>query len=217
VLAGLLFFAVIGPAGFVIAFAAPFVVRSIITRRIASKRRHFAEQLPDNLDVLTSSLRAGHSLVGALTVVAADAPEPSRSEFQRVLAEEQLGVLLEDAFQIAVDRMQSEDLDQVALIARLQREMGANAAEVLDRVVETVRGRMELRRLIRTLTAQGRMSRWLLTGLPIALGGVLTLVSSGYMKPLFHGTIGITLLVAACAMVALGSWIIGKIVDIRIG
>ena len=216
-LAGLLVFTLIGPVGFVVAFAAPFIVRSVVIRRIASRRRKFAEQLPDNLDVLTSSLRAGHSLVGALTVVAADAPEPSKSEFQRVLAEEQLVVLLEDAFQIAVERMESDDLDQVALIARLQREMGANAAEVLDRVVETVRGRMELRRLIRTLTAQGRMSRWLLTGLPIALGGVLTLVSAGYMKPLFHGTVGISLLVAAAVMVALGSWMIGRIVDIRIG
>jgi tight adherence protein B len=216
VLVGLLLYAIVGPLGLALGLATPFVLRALVLRKIARKRRAFQEQLPDNLDVLTSSLRAGHSLVGALTVVAADAPEPSKSEFQRVLAEEQLGVLLEDAFQIAVDRMQSDDLDQVALIARLQREMGANAAEVLDRVVETVRARMELRRLIRTLTAQGRMSRWLLTGLPLALAGILTLVSSGYMAPLFHGAVGITLLIIAGTAVALGSWIIGRIVDIRI-
>ena len=216
IIIALVLYSIAGVGGIVIAFATPFILRSILLRKIARKRRAFQEQLPDNLDVLTSSLRAGHSLVGALTVVAADAPEPSKSEFQRVLAEEQLGVLLEDAFQIAVTRMQSDDLDQVALIARLQREMGANAAEVLDRVVETVRARMELRRLIRTLTAQGRMSRWLLTALPLALAGILTLVSSGYMHPLFHGAIGIAMLIAAGCAVALGSWIIGKIVDIRI-
>ena len=81
------------------------------------KRRAFAEQLPDNLDVLASALRAGHSLVSALNVVAEDATEPSKSEFRRVLAEEQFGVQLEDALKVAVERMQNQDLDQVALVA----------------------------------------------------------------------------------------------------
>ena len=119
------------------------------------KRKAFAEQLPDNLDVLASALRAGHSLVGALTVVADDATEPSKAEFRRVLQEEQFGVDLEDALQIAVKRMDNQDLDQVALVARLQREVGSNSAEVLDRVIETVRGRMELRRLVRTPDRSG--------------------------------------------------------------
>ena len=155
--------------------ARPFIVRLLVQGRITRKRRAFAEQLPDNLDVLTSALRAGHSLVGALTVVADDAPEPSKSEFRRVLAEEQFGVNLEDAFKVTVVRMSNQDLDQVALVARLQREVGSNSAEVLDRVVETVRAPMELRRLVRTLTAQGRLSRWILTLLPIGLLLILTL------------------------------------------
>ena len=143
----------------------PFGVRAWILNKVTRKRRAFAEQLPDNLDVLASALRAGHSLVGALTVVADDATEPSKAEFRRVLQEEQFGVDLEDALQIAVKRMDNPDLDQVALVARLQREVGSNSAEVLDRVIETVRNRMELRRLVRTLTAQGRLSRWILTAL----------------------------------------------------
>ena len=147
----------------------PFGVRAWILNKVTRKRKAFAEQLPDNLDVLASALRAGHSLVGALTVVADDATEPSKAEFQRVLQEEQFGVDLEDALQIAVKRMDNQDLDQVALVARLQREVGSNSAEVLDRVIETVRGRMELRRLVRTLTAQGRLSRWILTALPVSL------------------------------------------------
>ena len=136
--------------------------------------------------MLASALRAGHSLVGALTVVADDATEPSKTEFRRVLAEEAFGVQLEDAFKVTVERMENQDLDQVALVARLQREMGSNSAEVLDKVIETVRGRMELRRLVRTLTAQGRFSRWILTALPIGIAVVLTLISSTYMHPLFH-------------------------------
>jgi tight adherence protein B len=206
----------LGPAGVVLGALTPLLVRGWILRRISRKRRAFAEQLPDNLDVLASALRAGHSLVGALAVVADDAIEPAKTEFRRVLAEEQFGVQLEDAFQVVVERMDNKDLDQVALVARLQREVGSNSAEVLDRVVETVRGRMELRRLIMTLTAQGRFSRWVLTLLPIALAVFMSLIGGNYMKPLFHSPLGQFLLVVAAIMVATGSWVIKKIVDIRV-
>jgi tight adherence protein B len=165
--------------------------------------------------VLASALRAGHSLVGALGVVANDATEPSKSEFNRVVADEQFGAQLEDALKVTVERMENPDLDQVALVARLQREMGSNSAEVLDRVVETVRVRMELRRLVRTLTAQGRLSRWILTGLPIGIALILSLISRGYMDPLFNTGTGRFMLAAAIAMVALGSFIIGKLIDIK--
>ena len=212
----LLLFSALGPLGLIAGLATPFFIRALVHARVEKKRRTFAEQLPDNLDVLASAVRAGHSLVGALSVVAADSMEPSKTEFQRVLADEAFGVPLEDAFKVSVERMQNQDLDQVALVARLQREMGSNSAEVLDKVIETVRGRMELRRLVRTLTAGGRFSRWILTALPIGIAVVLTLISSSYMHPLFHKPLGQVLLVGAIVMVALGSWSIGKIVDIRV-
>jgi len=208
--------ALIGPAGLVVALLTPLAVRIWLKGRISRKRNAFAEQLPDNLDVLASALRAGHSLVSALSVVADDAVEPARSEFRRVLAEEQFGVQLEDAFKVVVDRMDNKDLDQVALVARLQREVGSNSAEVLDRVIETVRARMELRRLIRTLTAQGRLSRWILTLLPLALGLVMAMIGGSYMKPLFHSGLGQVMLVICLLMVVTGSWIIKRIVDIRV-
>jgi tight adherence protein B len=206
----------IGPIGAVFGLLTPLGVRAWVRAKISRKRRDFSEQLPDNLDVLASALRAGHSLVGALAVVADDAAEPSRSEFQRVLTEEQFGANLEDAFGLAVRRMDNPDLDQVALVARLQREVGSNSAEVLDRVIETVRGRMELRRLVRSLTAQGRLSRWVLTLLPIALALVMTIVGHDYMKPLYTETAGKALILLAAGMVALGSWVIGRIVNIRV-
>jgi tight adherence protein B len=206
----------VGPIGVVIGLTVPLFVRWMIKRRVAKTRRTFAEQLPDNLDVLASALRAGHSLISALSVVADDAHEPSRTEFRRVLTEEQFGAQLEDAFKVTVMRMENVDLEQVALVARLQREMGSNSAEVLDKVIETVRGRTELRRLVRTLTAQGRLSRWILTLLPISLALVLTLISPSYMHPLFHTLAGQLLLIVSAIMVALGSWIIGKIVDIKV-
>jgi tight adherence protein B len=192
------------------------VARELIHAKLNRKRRAFAEQLPDNLEVLAAALRAGHSLVAALSAVVESAPEPSTSEFRRVVAEEQLGVSLEDALNTVVERMASRDLDQVALVARLQRETGANAAEVIDRVIETVRSRADLRRLVRTLTTQGRMSRWVLTGLPLALALFLPLISHGYLDPLLHRSTGQLLLAVAAVMVAVGSVVIGKIVDIKV-
>jgi tight adherence protein B len=209
VLAGSLLFAPLG-------LAVAFVVNGAIKRRVERKRKLFAEQLPDNLQVLSSALRAGHSLVGALSVVVDDCAEPSQSELRRVIADEQLGVSLEEAFGVVVRRMDNRDLQQVALVASLQHETGGNTAEVLDRVAETVRSRSELRRLVKTLTTQGRMSRWIVSFLPVALLGLITLLNPEYMEPLYSTTIGRVLLGLAGVMVVSGSLVIRRIVDIKV-
>ena len=215
-LAAYLLYLLAGPMVGLIAFALPLIVRSVVKQRANRQRTLFAEQLPDNLQVLASALRAGHSLVGALSVVVEDSPEPSRSEFKRVIADEQLGVPLEDAFEVVAQRMESRDLSQVGLVAALQHETGGNTAEVLDRVADTVRERFELRRLVRTLTAQGRMSRWILTSLPIFLLLVITVLNPTYIDPLYSHTGGRILLVAAALMVTAGSLVIRKIIDIKV-
>ena len=194
----------------------PFAVRGLIRRRLERQRNLFAEQLPDNLQVLASALRAGHSLVGALSVVVDDSPEPSRTEFRRVIHDEQLGVSLEDAIEVVAVRMDSSDLRQVGLVAALQHETGGNTAEVLDRVADTVRERFELRRLVKTLTAQGRMSRWILTGLPIFLLVVISLLNPDYISPLYSHTGGRVLLIVAAVMVTSGSLVIRRIINIRV-
>ena len=198
----------------VLGLGVPLFVIGMIRRKVERVRSNFAEQLPDNLQVLASALRAGHSFVGALSVVVDDAAEPSRSEFRRVIADEQLGVPLEDALDVVVRRMQNRDLEQVGLVAALQRQTGGNMAEVLDRVTETIRERFELRRMVRTLTAQGRMSRWVVTILPIALLAVLSALNPHYMAPLFHETFGQVLLVGAAVMLVAGSLVIKRIVNI---
>jgi tight adherence protein B len=201
---------------FLLGFAVPFVVRGAILGRMSRKRRLFGDQLPDNLDVLASGLRAGHSLIGSLATVVADAPEPSRSEFQRVVADEQLGVDLADALGALGKRMRSRDMEQVALVAAVQNETGGNAAEVLDRVTESIRERQELRRLVRTLTAQGRLARWIVSALPVGLLIFISIVDSAYMKPLLTHTSGRIMLVFASIMIISGSVVIGKIVDIKV-
>jgi tight adherence protein B len=200
----------------IIAAAIPLGVRSLLKHKLTRQRKLFAEQLPDNLQVLASALRAGHSFIGALSVVVNDAPEPARSEFQRVVADEQLGVPLDEAMHVVVERMESAELEQVALVAALQRETGGNTAEVLDRVTDTIRERFELRRTVQTLTAQGRMSRWVLTFLPLFLLLAITLINPGYMNVMYDSTIGRVLLVLAGISVVGGSLVIKRIVNIKV-
>jgi tight adherence protein B len=203
-------------AGLLLGFVVPFTVWGVIRRRVEHRRQQFAEQLPDNLAVLASAIRAGHSFVGALSVVVEDAPEPARGEFRRVVADEQLGRPLEDALEVVVVRMNNRDLEQVALVAVLQRETGGSTAEVLERVVETVRERMELRRLVRTLTAAGRMSRWVVSLLPVALLLAIWILNPSYLDPLTSQTSGRILLVFAALLVICGSLVIKRIVDIKV-
>ena len=202
--------------GIVLAGLIPIGVRSLLQRKLAHQRKLFAEQLPDNLQVLASALRAGHSFIGALSVVVNDAPEPAKSEFQRVVADEQLGVPIDDALHVVVERMQSRELEQVALVAALQRETGGNTAEVLDQVTDTIRERFELRRTVQTLTAQGRMSRWVLTFLPLFLLLAITLINPGYMSVMYDSSTGQVLLVLSAISVISGSFVIKRIVNIKV-
>ena len=214
---GLLFVLITGSGlAIVLGLIAPLITRTFVKIKLRRKRAAFAEQLPDNLEVLASALRAGHSLVGAMSVVVDDAPEPSRTEFKRVIADEQLGVALDDALGTTVRRMENKDLDQVALVASLQRDTGGNSAEVLDQVVDNIRNRMELRRLIKTLTAQGRMARWIVSLLPVALFFAIWALNPTYIKPLWAEMPGQAFLIMGGIMVVAGSLVIKKIVDIKV-
>jgi tight adherence protein B len=208
--------ALISPVFAILGLLAPLGVRSWIRHKLKRVRDEFADQLAPNLQVLASALRVGHSFIGALNVVVENAHEPSQSELRRVLTDEQLGVPVEEAVRRVAARMASRDLEQVALLAELQRTAGGNAAEVLDTVVETLRERADLRRLIRTLTAQGRMARWILTALPIVAGLAMWVLQGDLMRPLLTTGGGQIALVIASLMVVSGSLAIQKIVDINV-
>ncbi len=206
----------ISPIFVVFALGVPLVAREVVNRKLKQVRDEFASQLPDNLQVLASALRAGHSFIGALSVVAHDAPEPAQREFRRIVADDQLGVPIDDSMREVARRLASQELEQVALLAELQRGSGGNMAEVLDTVVETIRDRFDLRRLVKTLTAQGRMARWILTLLPVFLALAIALLNPAYMRPLFGTTAGQTLVGVAALMVIAGSLVIKRIVNIKV-
>jgi tight adherence protein B len=151
-----------------------------------------------------------------MAVAVTDAPQPTKREFERVLADEKLGVPLENGMAVVARRMENRDLEQVTLVASLQRDTGGNTAEVLDRVADTVRERQELRRLVATLTAQGRMSRWVVTALPIVLTLVISAMSPTYLEPLFHTTAGQVMLAISVVLLISGSLAIKKIVNIKV-
>jgi tight adherence protein B len=199
-----------------LALLIPLAVRSWVQWRLDRRRKAFAEQLPDMLQVISAALRSGQSFAGAFAVVVESSGEPMKSEMQRVVADEQLGIPLDKAMEVVSKRMDNRDLEQIALVAELQRESGGNAAEVVDSVADTVRGRFELRRLISTLTVQGRMSRWIVTALPIALVVIISLINPNYMHPLWVRTIGKVMIVLAVLLVIGGSLVIKKIVDIKV-
>ena len=194
----------------------PFIARAIVRRKVNAVQQEFADQFPGSLQVLASALRSGHSFNGALGVVVEHAREPAREELARVLQDDRLGVLPEDAIRKLARRMQNRDIEQVALLAELQRTTGGNSAEILDTVVATIRERSEIRRLVRTLTAQGRMARWILTALPVVLTAFLWVVHPDVMRNFFTSDGGQVALLVAALMVAAGSVLIQKIVDIDV-
>jgi len=198
------------------ALGVPWLVREWVIRTLAHRRNRFAEQLPDALQVIASALRSGHSLPGALAVVVESASEPMKSEMQRVVAEEQLGIPMERSLLVVAERMASKDVEQLALVSELQREAGGNAAEVVDRVAETVRERFDLKRMIQTLTMQGRMSRWIVSALPIGIIIILQLENPHYLHPLLASTGGKIVFGLAAAWAVAGSYAIKRIVEIEV-
>ena len=190
--------------------------RAYLRRCVGRARTRFADQLADSLQGVASAMRTGHSFAGALAVIAEEAGEPTASEFRRVITDERMGAPLEDALGEMVRRVDNRDLEQVTLVAVLQRETGGNGAEALDRVVENLRGRDEVRRLVKALTSQGQLTRWILTGIPVSLAVLLNLVSPGYMAPLFQTHAGHALLLIAVVLVCCGSMAIKRIVEIKV-
>jgi Flp pilus assembly protein TadB/Mg-chelatase subunit ChlD len=211
-----LILALVSPIFAVIGLLTPLAARGIVRRRLKQVRDQFAEQLPPNLQVLASALRTGHSFSGALSVVADNAHDPLQREFKRVITDDQLGVQAEEAIRRVAIRMNSRDLEQIALLAELQRTSGGNATEVLDTVVATIRERADIRRLVKTLTAQGRMARWILTALPVVVALATWLIEPSLMGPLFQTGGGQIALVIAISLVVAGSLVIERIVDIKL-
>jgi tight adherence protein B len=188
----------------------------ILKRRSGSRLKKFQEQLPDSLNLLAGSMRAGFSFMQGLEAVADEASEPIRGELQRAFTESRLGRPIEEALDDAARRMESRDLAWAVMAIRIQREVGGNLAELLDTVAETMTHRERLRREIKSLTAEGRMSAIVLSIFPPAFALMLFLIQPGYMNLLFQETIGVVCVVGGAILSVVGWFWLSRIVKIEV-
>jgi tight adherence protein B len=192
------------------------LMRFGLTFKINRRRVKFSEQLPDVLQFLAGSLRSGFSLAQGLDAAVREDTQPSASEFSRALAESRIGVELEDCLDQVAGRMDSADLRWTVIAIRIQREVGGNLAEVLGNTVETMRERAQLRRHVRALSAEGRLSAYILVALPIFVAGWLFLVRRSYISVLWTSTIGFTMLIFAIVMMVAGAFWMRAMIKVEV-
>jgi tight adherence protein B len=175
----------------------------------------FDDQLPDLLITIAASLKAGHSFRHAIQAVVEEGAEPAAKEFRRVLTETRLGRPMDDALAELSVRIGSENFSFVVTAVTIQRQIGGSLAGLFDMVAETVRARQQFARKVRGLTAMGRMSAYVLVGLPFLVGIAATVISPTYMSPLWNSRNGHMLIGMGLTMLAVGSLILRKIVTFR--
>lgn len=187
---------------------------------VLQKRRRrfnkFEQDLPEALDMMVSSLRAGNSLVSAIRLVAFESPDPIGIEFRICFDEQNYGLELRTAMENLITRVPLQDLRIVVTAILIQKESGGNLAEVLDKASYIIRERFRLKRQVRVHTAQGRLTGWILSLLPIILGLGLYLISPETISVLWTRSIGIKLLYASVGMTIVGGLIIRKIVNMEV-
>jgi tight adherence protein B len=176
----------------------------------------FEKALPEALDLMVSGLRAGHSLLAAMALVARECPQPVGGEFRVCFEEQNYGLEMKAALQNLLVRVPLQDLKITATAIMIQKESGGNLAEVLDKTAYVIRERFRLKRQIQVHTAQGRLTGWILTLLPIALGVGIYFVDPGMISILWHRPIGIKLMWGAAGLILIGGFVIHKIVDIDV-
>jgi tight adherence protein B len=180
------------------------------------RRRAFEQQLPEVLQMMSGALRAGYSIQQALAAVAEDGQPPASDEFRRTTAEVRLGATIDEALRQMAQRLGVVDFDWVVMAIEIQREVGGDLAEVLDAIAQTIRERERLRRHIKALTAEGRLSGWILGGLPFFMAGMLLLINPDYLATLFESGFGLVMIAGASVLMVIGAFWMRKIIRIEV-
>lgn len=186
-----------------------------VSFRARKRTKAFDNQLPDLLITIAASLKAGHSFRHAIQAVVEDGADPAAKEFRRVLTETRLGRPMDQALAEMGDRIGSKNLTFVLNSVTIQRQIGGSLAGLFDMVAETVRQRQQFARKIRSLTAMGRLSAYVLGGLPFAVGILISIISPVYMSPLWHTAIGHDLIGLGLVMLAVGGVLLRRIVSFK--
>lgn len=187
-----------------------------IKRRKRMRMEAFEEAFPEAIDLLARSIRAGHAFGTGMKVVAEEAQEPVAGEFKQVFEEQKFGLPLEESLLGLADRIDLVDIRIFVTAIMVQRDVGGNLAEILDKISYTIRERFMIQRQIRVYTAQGRMTGYLLAVLPIIMGVLIYMLNAEYMTILFEEPIGRLLIAGALVLQVIGFIVIRRIVDIEV-
>ncbi len=190
----------------------------LLALRVKKRRRmkRFEEQLPDALELVARSLKAGHALSGGLQMVAQEFSDPIGTEFQKTVTQIGFGVSVEQALRNMTDRIDSADLKFLTVAVIIQRETGGNLAEILDGIGKLIRGRFKLRAKVVALSAEGKFSALILTGIPFAIAAILFVINPKYINILVTDPLGKILILAALVMMGAGIGIMKKMIAIKI-
>jgi tight adherence protein B len=201
-----------------VAFAAALAAAPTFYILLKKKKRvkKFEKQLPEALDLIARSLRAGHAFSTGLRMVAQEFGDPIGTEFQKTQAQINLGMSTEQALKAMTERIDCTDLQFFSVSVIIQRETGGNLAEILENISALIRNRFSLRGRIRALSAEGKLSAMILMGIPFGIALVLWAINPSYIKVLFEDPLGQKLLLCALSMMAVGIFVIKKMIDVKI-
>ena len=200
------------PVGGVGAFALYGLLLFQKSRRLSK----FNTALPDAIDLMARALRAGHSMASSIEVIAEQSPEPLAGEFATCFQQQKFGIPFRDALLAMGERIPSDDLQFLITAVLIQKETGGDLTDILDRTTAVIRDRVRIAGEVRTKTAQGRMTGWILSLLPVILLVIINIIDPGYSHILFYDPLGQKLLLGAGFMILIGGFIISRIVDIKV-
>lgn len=213
---GLLFFA--AGSDLIVSIALVFAGAVMPPLLVSSKRKKrlelFGTQLGDALMLISNGLRAGFSFEQAMATVAKDMPEPVSDEFAKTIRDLKMGVSLEKALVSMTERTENTDMRLLTSAVLIQRQVGGNLADILDTISVTIQDRIKIKRNIRTLTAQGKISGLIVGSIPLLLVAALSLIAPGYLQPMFSTIPGIVMLCIAVVMEIAGFIVIRKMVNL---
>lgn len=201
--------------GVLLGIATPLMAKLYLTMLAGKRQRAFADQLEDSLQLMASSLRAGHSLLQALNSVARESEEPTAGEFSRIINETRVGRPLGPALDEAAARMNSQDFLWIAQAIAINREIGGNLAEVLDRVGQTIRERNQIRRQVKALSAEGKLSAVVLLLLPFGITAFLSMSNPEYIGKFTQSFAGYAMIAGAVVLLTVGALWLRKVVSFK--
>lgn len=201
--------------GLLLALATPFIVKLVLAFRSGKRRAKFESQLTDIIQMLIGGLRVGHTIMRSFEAVAQEAQAPASEELFRIVNEVRIGQDPRQAVEDCAARMESDDFRWIGQAIQINREVGGDLAEVLAQVAGTIRERSEIKAHVRALSAEGKMSAYILMALPIGVGLLLTLMNPGYMSVFVQNPLGIAMFIASAVLFVVGGFWMSRTVKIK--